>query len=320
MKTYFLYLGAILIVALLVYTQLPDKVHIQHSVRIVADQERVYEYISDTSSWPLWLLEAGNYFPHQSSDYQLRILEAEPYSFVKMALDTDSNDFPGSFFFLLSYAGGATTLTWAYDRRQSVLEKLRGIWEASPRPEQMMPVLAMLKTRIENMPAEKELIVMEQVEEIHYLALEADLEGEEVAMFNAKMVQMLGALLQAAHDLNVEVGGQPICVFQHYADDDMSFDAGIPISAGLSTPANSAYLCKTLPEGPVVKAMHTAADGPLSFTHQRIRAYLNEHELQATGLIWEEYLTDPSLAVDSTDHTANVYYAVVDKNSEGPLL
>lgn len=106
---------------------------------------------------------------------------------------------------------------------------------------------------------------------------------------------LVGAYRELAEFLGthgVEQAGRPLAITRPTAT-GWRLDAAFPLESADLAPAPPIRVGR-LPEGPSLRVAHRPRDGALAETYQRLAAWIAAHGLQAEGVSWEQYLSDPA--------------------------
>jgi len=91
-----------------------------------------------------------------------------------------------------------------------------------------------------------------------------------------------------------QMAGAPYCKYTNPSEDFMKFDIelGVPVSEPLPE-KDGVYMAKTC-EGKAITAMHKGAYKDIEKTYAPMMQYLEENNLESTGVYYDYYLNNPA--------------------------
>lgn len=354
-------IGLVVLVAVVVggaYV-LPQNVHVERSIVIAAAPDEVFAVVNDLTQakdWGVWYkrepdmqltLEGPpegvgakmSWVSKTQGAGSQTIVESEPFSKVKTALDFGDQGKADAVFTLKTVEGG-TSVTWGMDTDVGMnpVGRYMGLMFDTWVGKDYEEGLANLKTLVEQRATAETKAALATPggaapPDVPPLPAVADpTKGPEVATVEARPIVMtrasakasdaaaisaaLGAayqkLLNYAMANNLEISGAPLAItVSHSADGDWVFDAAMPLASAPATApaeADGVKVSKTY-AGRAVKLTHKGPYNMVSPAYERIHGYTKDNSLKEKPTAWEEYVSDPGETQDS-DLLTNVYVAI----------
>jgi len=126
---------------------------------------------------------------------------------------------------------------------------------------------------------------------------------------SAKMGEMYGQLFAFMQANNLEESGAPFAVYYSYDPEGNSeFETGIPVASAPKTDGSVEYK-----EYTAVKALATLYTGSYDNfmpAYMEIMEYIEQNNIQTTGVSWEVYLTDPEQMKDPNLNQTMIYFPI----------
>ncbi|MEE4175534.1 MAG: SRPBCC family protein [Xanthomonadales bacterium] len=99
-----------------------------------------------------------------------------------------------------------------------------------------------------------------------------------------------------AVDHGVEFQGQPLTIAERRADGTETYQAAVPVSVTAEAPQTDRVGLGQTPSGDAVCVLHRGSPLESLGSYEQLDAWVRAHGLQATGVSWEHYLSDPASA------------------------
>lgn len=301
---------------------LPDKAHVTRSIVVAAPQCQVFAVLDGFrlyGQWSPWAAKdpqmktqisgapfgvgarydwSGNAAVGSGSEV---IVDSAPYKLVKTKVQYSDRDQPSFSTFTLEPQGAQTKVTWTVDigLGPDPLAHYRGLMvdkQVGPDYEQG---LQRLKALAESRPKDDFSALNVDLTEVKaqtYLYLPGHSSTDPAAV-NKAQTEAFGKLGELMKDLGLKQTGAPLAVTKQWdpVAKVYDFDAGIPIDrTDVNLPANSAAEFAQTYEGPALRVRYKGAYGDLPKTYALLTEFMKAFELRNNGLLWEQYLTDPT--------------------------
>jgi effector-binding domain-containing protein len=143
------------------------------------------------------------------------------------------------------------------------------------------------------------------VKQFQYLAVH---DSGDVKNIGTKLGYCYGQIMEVMGKENLKQSGPVFAIYFSESATNFDFDAAIPVS-GKMTDMNNVK-AKVMSE---TKAVVVHYYGPYEGTpagHEMASKYIMENKLDMTGLVWEEYVTDPGVEKDQAKWLTNIYYSI----------
>lgn len=118
---------------------------------------------------------------------------------------------------------------------------------------------------------------------------------------------LLPETMQHVLSTGVAMDGPPLVRYHDWSD-PVDLEAGIPVASAIEPKGR--VKATLLPAGDAVIAWHVGPYEKLGETHERVKAYMESHGLEARGSMWEEYWTDPGMEPDPARWRTKVVWPV----------
>jgi len=125
------------------------------------------------------------------------------------------------------------------------------------------------------------------------------------------LAEMFGHVYAHAQRNGIALAGQPLTRYLEWGPGLCTIEAGMPVTAAGSVPAEAEVRADTLPGGPVATATHTGPYDKLSDAHAAIQQWIEAEGLRTAGAPWEVYVTDPAEYPDPKDWKTELFWPVV---------
>ncbi|WP_206853852.1 GyrI-like domain-containing protein [Candidatus Enterococcus mangumiae] len=100
-------------------------------------------------------------------------------------------------------------------------------------------------------------------------------------------------LMQAVSEQGAQLIGAPYCAYLNSNEDFTVFDIelGIPVNTAISA-NDEVYMSQTY-DGKAVISTHQGSYATLESTYEALMVYLQENQLESTGVYYDYYLSNP---------------------------
>ena len=102
--------------------------------------------------------------------------------------------------------------------------------------------------------------------------------------------------------------GPPFAKYYGKPTDTADVEAGFPASGPVS--GSGDVIAGTLPGGKVVEAMHVGPYDTMETTYHEMVAWVGEHGLTPSDVMWETYLSDPREEPDPATWRTQIFWPV----------
>lgn len=107
---------------------------------------------------------------------------------------------------------------------------------------------------------------------------------------------------------NISPTGSPFTIYNVYSDQFFDFQACIPIHETVNTSAGLS--CLQMGNQKAVMITYFGQYNSISVAYKEIQSYIKDKGLTVNGSSWEEYVSDPSVVMDSIKWQTNIYFPV----------
>lgn len=336
LKTLLAVFVVLAIAAVAVGFVLPDQAKVERSVVIDAPPVTIYTVLDgfhQFNRWSPWAdidpqtiytydgppMGVGARSAWSSQDPQAgsgdqEILEATPYSMVKVRLRFAGMDMDNLLTYALAAEGAGTQLTWTYqsDFNGNLLNRYFGLLLDRMIGPDFDKGLGRLKSFAESLPKDDFTVLQPELikaepKPIAYVAAEAPF--ETAAPVIGEAYGRIGTFLAAS---GRHMAGAPMTVTRDFdaATRYWKFDAVIPIDQPCTAPAEGdAIQCGSSYAGWALRARHLGPYASMDQSYQKLAAFKTVAGLTDNGAHWEEYVTDP--ATTPADSLLTMLYAPV---------
>jgi AraC family transcriptional regulator len=143
------------------------------------------------------------------------------------------------------------------------------------------------------------------VKKFQYLAVH---DSADVKSIGTKLGFCYGQIMEVMGKENLKQSGPVFAIYHSESTTNFDFDAAIPVAGKMHDMNN--VKAKEMSE---TKAVVVHFYGPYELTpqgHETASKYIMENKLEMTGLVWEEYVTDPGVEKDPAKWLTNIYYSI----------
>lgn len=113
----------------------------------------------------------------------------------------------------------------------------------------------------------------------------------------------IGAFIGSA---GIAPAGAPLALYREWDGTTMTIDIGYPVTPADAARATGEVMAGETPAGKALLAVHPGAYSGLQHTYDGMQAHIRESGLNATGVAWEVYVTDP-VTTPEADLVTEVY-------------
>lgn len=148
-------------------------------------------------------------------------------------------------------------------------------------------------------------IEMTTVAPITYLSVD---NKADITTISKVLGESYGEIMTTMSKQDVKQAGSVFAIYRGESATNFDFSACIPVNRKPSG-EGKVQVGQLTPGKCVVAHFY----GPYEKTpegHEGIQKFLKEHSLEMTGLVWEEYVTDPGVEKDPAKWLTNIYYEV----------
>ena len=140
--------------------------------------------------------------------------------------------------------------------------------------------------------------------------------ASEATTTPAELAQAIGQSLgevwkYLVEQRGIQPAGPPFVIYHHFSPEQITIEAGLPLSQPITTTDSQRVKVSFLPAGDEVA--HTWHIGPydtLSQTYDTIRAWMQEHGKEMAGPSFEFYWTDPADNPDPSTWRTEIFQPV----------
>lgn len=143
------------------------------------------------------------------------------------------------------------------------------------------------------------------VKRFQYLAVH---DSADVKSIGTKLGFCYGQIMEVMGKENLKQSGPVFAIYHSESTTNFDFDAAIPVTGKMQDMNN--VKAKEMADTKVV-VVHFY--GPYEATpqgHEMASKYIMGNNLEMTGVVWEEYVTDPGVEKDPAKWLTNIYYAI----------
>lgn len=126
------------------------------------------------------------------------------------------------------------------------------------------------------------------------------------------MPREFGRVMEALVAEGVQLSGGAVVIYHGWTEDTVDVEIGFTIR-GVFFPQNrhSDIKPSRVPGGKVAFTTHVGHYEGLEKAYRAIQAYAEANKLGLAKMMWERYLTDPSVEPDPQKHVTEVFWPVV---------
>ncbi|MDB5971187.1 MAG: Polyketide cyclase / dehydrase and lipid transport [Hydrocarboniphaga sp.] len=315
---------------------LPDRAKVERSVLIDASPATVYTVLNgfhQFNRWSPWadidpqtvytyqgpLLGVGARSAWSSKDPKAgsgdqEILEATPYTIIKVRLRFEGMDMDNLLTYTLTAAGAGTQLSWTYlsDFNGNLLNRYFGLLLDRMIGPDFDKGLSRLKSFAESLPRDdftaiQPELIQTEPKPIAYLSAEAAFDS--AAPVIAAAYARIGGFLAASGRHMVDA---PMTVTRDFDAQtrNWKFDAVIPIDQECTAPAEGDDIqCSNSYAGWAIRARHVGPYTSMDRSYAKLAVFRTVAGLTDNGAHWEQYVTDPGTT--APDSLLTLLYAPV---------
>jgi AraC family transcriptional regulator len=126
----------------------------------------------------------------------------------------------------------------------------------------------------------------------------------------ATLAQVLGSVFMYAQQKGFALAGHPLTRYLEWGPGVWTIEAGMPVTAHVTTPPDGNVLAEMLPGGLVATTTHAGAYDKLSEAHAAVQQWIEAEGLTPAGAPWEVYTTDPADYPDPKDWKTEVFWPI----------
>jgi effector-binding domain-containing protein len=148
-------------------------------------------------------------------------------------------------------------------------------------------------------------IEMATVAPITYLAVD---NKADISTISKTLGESYGEIMTAMSKQDVKQAGPVFAIYRGDSETNFDFSACIPVNRKPAEDGN-VKVGQLVPGKCVVAHFY----GPYEKTaegHKGVQNFIKSNDMKMTGLVWEEYVTDPGVEKDPTKWLTNIYYEV----------
>ena len=328
------WVGAGVLVLLVIVFAMPSRVHIEREITIDARQATVFALLNDFRQMEKWSPRAGD-DPNARVEFsgpprgvgtsvawsgqivgqgRQTISESEPFSRITSVIDLGKGN-EATVTQTLQAISDKTLVVWSWERETgwNIAARVFGLIQDGVIGSELELALTNLGDLAERLPRadfsdlQVEQIVVEAVD----IAFHRTTSIPEATAISEAMGDSYFEVLSYIDQFDLQEAGAPISITRTFSGSELVFDAAIPVR-GLSdeTPSTAGPVrIGTTYEGPVIRVRHIGSYGTLGRTHDKIAAYLAAMGMGRNGDAWESYVSDPTRTVES-ELVTYVYYPI----------
>lgn len=128
------------------------------------------------------------------------------------------------------------------------------------------------------------------------------------ALLSARLAEILPAVAAHLGSVGVPPVGPPFTKYLQVSEAEMVIEAGMPVAQPLE--AGKGVEPSSLPGGKVAQTVHVGPYDQLGHAHQALLDWITQQEFEASGDVWEVYITDPGQVPDPKDWQTLVFAGV----------
>jgi len=116
--------------------------------------------------------------------------------------------------------------------------------------------------------------------------------GREPVEFAEALADAFSEISDFIREHELEMTGQPMAITRSLNDEELTFDAAIPM-AGEIPPLTGRLRLGLSPSGRAVRLVHRGGYGEINESYAKLNAYAAVNGLTTGPVTWEQYVTDP---------------------------
>jgi effector-binding domain-containing protein len=322
--TFILCLALILIAAGFL---LPRKVYVERSLFITAPQKSIFQQVNvlkNWAKWSPWLLQdtltqlqfsgpesgTGAMYSWKSSDRNvgsgsLSIVASYPSDSLLLVMDFGRNGKSTSKFILVS-EGQSTTVKWSLesDLGMNPVSRWFGLISDRMIGPDLERGLFNLEQRVDDLKRVNGFEIIEfEVPARILLSVRDTVKSDNVTEELAIMYNKISGYLKSR---NLSPTGAPIAIFHSYTKESLDIEACMPVAS--LTVVSGDLICKEQPVQKTIMVKYFGSYNLIARAYSAMHTYLDNSSLKLSGPAWEEYISDPSVEIDSNKWQTNIYY------------
>jgi len=332
-----LWVGLLLIVAIVAAYLLPRHVRVERSATIAAPQATLFTVLNSFkhfNTWSPWFeLDPAARYTHEGpgagpgatlrwvgnprtlgSGSQI-ITVSDPYTRVAADVDFGQGGGPAKQVYTLSADGAGTKVSWSMDvdLGMNPIARYFGLGFDGRIGRDFDKGLGLLKAFAEGLPKadfaglEIEAASVQPVT-VAFVSTSSAKNDAAVAAAIGRAYGEVGAFMKAR---KLNQAGAPITIDTGSSDTGYLFDAAIPVDKAPATPVpqDSRVQLKQTYGGKVLKVALRGPYSQIPGTYDRIVAYIAAHGMATNGSPWDEFANDPG-TVKESEILTNIYFPI----------
>ncbi len=128
------------------------------------------------------------------------------------------------------------------------------------------------------------------------------------ASLNSKLASMYSNISVFLKTRNLSPTGNPTTIYHNFATQIFDIEACIPVADKVIAPAGMSCIETGVQKTVMVK--YFGSNKAIYGAYEAIQTYIKDKGLQVTGPSWEEYISDPTREADSGQWQTNIYFPV----------
>jgi effector-binding domain-containing protein/ribosome-associated toxin RatA of RatAB toxin-antitoxin module len=313
---------ALLAIAFIVPVFMSDEAVATSSIEINSDEIIVFRQVNDLKNWKNWSpfeedstivnsyegpeIGIGStriWTGEVAGDGKMTILESKPYSHIKNKLlfGTESSGV-GTWEFTEN--NGIVKVNWTItvSELSYPFEKLFGPVIESMTSKMLKNGLKSLKQYSEKQLSPPKIEIVE-TSLITSLAIYDSTKIENMAIF---FEEKYGKIMKYITAKGYAISGAPFAVYHNWDPDGyIKISAAIPVQGNIK--GNKEIKKLEIESGKAIFLKHFGGYNTAN-SHYAIDEYIKEHNLFTKSFIWESYVSDPEMELDSTKWQTDIYY------------
>ncbi len=323
-----LLLVGVVLLALTVGFFLPSRLRVSEQVVIDQSPSAVYEVLNDVTLFnnfsPWYEIDStttytysettqgvGSFMEWDSEELGVgtyTITSTTPVERVSIALSFGEGD-PAESWYDITDTPEGTQVEWGFDSELGwPFGRFFGLFYRSTLEQQYAQGLALLQGYFENNALD---VTFEEVQQEALPVMGVRI-SYDPGLGDGMMDDAFGQVIDytARNEINLETARIVAVYFSAIAEVPQDLLAGV-VSDQSDTKPNSNIEPYTIPAGAYVRTTHRGDYSTLSNTHQAIIDYISTQEdRQLAGDVFEDYVTDPEVVLDTAAWVTHIYYRV----------
>ncbi|MDN5204770.1 SRPBCC family protein [Fulvivirgaceae bacterium BMA10] len=329
-------IGIIVVVLVAIYFAAvafsPSEMHVSRSIVINANAGKVFKEVSNFKTdkhWSVW----HQMDPNASHSYEgptrevgfkeswssemrevgvgsREITELEKDKMIKMVMAFEGYDGKPTATYLLEPDGEGTKLTWKFDEEGlKGFGKIMSLMMKGSIDDAYKKSLDNLKTYIESKP--DYAIEIDEVanEAIYYVGIKSEVPANDVKAIQTAFANAYGQMMMYLQAQGQSLSGMPLCVYHNVEGETIVMEPGLPIATKIEVDHDEIKM-NEIASGKAVKGVHMGDYVKLGDSHNEIRKYLADNNLNVSGNPWEIFVTDPGQVTDTAQWRTEIFYPI----------